>query len=87
MDEQLQADTYLACGLLSEALHDMIGTFDRAYLIEQLQGMVEHRIVTGYYPRLTLAENQHFASKGGYLVNFAEPSGTRVVADTDWTVP
>lgn len=87
VDERLQADTYLACGLLSEALSDVAGTFDRAYLIEELQGMVEHRIVTGYYPRLTLAENQHFASKGGYLVQFAEPSGSRLVADGAWTVP
>jgi hypothetical protein len=27
--------------------------------------MLEHRLVTGYYPRLALAPNQRFASKGG----------------------
>jgi hypothetical protein len=85
--EQVQADTYLACGLVSEALSHMADNFNRAYLIEQLQGMVEHRVVTGYYPRLTLATHQRFASKGGYLVHFAEVSGVRLVADSDWITP
>lgn len=87
VDEQMQADTYLACGLVSEALNEMVDTFYGPYLIEVLQAMVEHRIVTGYYPRLTLAENQHFASKGGYLVRFAGDSGSRIVAVGEWLVP
>lgn len=87
VDEQMQADTYLACGLLSEALSHMVDTFYGPYLIEQLQAMVEHRIVTGYYPRLTLAENQHFASKGGYLVHFEGTEGAHIAADGDWIVP
>jgi hypothetical protein len=87
VDEQMQADTYLAVGLVSEALNEMVDTFYGPYLIENLQSMVEHRIVTGYYPRLTLAENQHFASKGGYLVKFTAPEGKRLVAEHEWTVP
>jgi hypothetical protein len=87
VDEQMQADTYLACGLLSEALSHMVDTFYGPYLIEQLQAMVEHRIVTGYYPRLTLAENQHFASKGGYLVRFSGDQGIGVIGDSEWLVP
>jgi Cytochrome c len=85
--EQVQADTYLACGLLAEALSHMVDTFVRPYLIEQLQSMIEHRVITGYYPHLTLATNQRFASKGGYIVQFAGVSGTRLVADGDWLVP
>ena len=87
VDEQMQADTYLALGLVSEALNEMVDTFYGPYLIEYLQSMVEHRIVTGYYPRLTLAENQHFASKGGYLVQFTGTEGKRLVAEQEWTVP
>jgi hypothetical protein len=87
VDEQMQADTYLALGLVSEALNEMVDTFYGPYLIEDLQSMVEHRIVTGYYPRLTLAENQHFASKGGYLVQFSGPEGKRLAAVHEWTVP
>jgi hypothetical protein len=85
--EPVQADTYLACGLVAEALSRMVDNFNRPYLIERLQTLLEHRIVTGYYPRLTLATHQRFASKGGYLVHFAEPAGLRVVADSDWITP
>jgi hypothetical protein len=85
--EQLQVDTYLACGLLSEALNHMADTFVRDYLVERIYEILEHRILTGYYPRLTLGTGQTLGSKGGYLVRFAEPSGARVVADGDWTVP
>jgi nucleotide-binding universal stress UspA family protein len=85
--DQVQADTYLACGLLSETLTHMVDTVVRDYLIERIQDMLEHRIVTGYYPRLALASGQRFASKGGYIVRFAEAQGTRLIADHDWLVP
>jgi hypothetical protein len=65
----------------------MVDTFVRDYLIERTETLLEHRIVTGYYPRLTLAPGQRFASKGGYLVRFAGPEGLRLAADRDWTVP
>jgi hypothetical protein len=52
-----------------------------------MQEILDHRILTGYYPRLTLAAGQSIGSKGGYLVKFAEPTGTRIVPDGEWTVP
>ncbi len=85
--EQVQADTYLACGLLAETLSHMVDTFVSDYLVERIEDMLERRILTGYYPRLTLASGQRFASKGGYIVRFAGPDGMRLVADGDWTVP
>jgi Cytochrome c len=85
--EQVQVDTYLACGLLSETLSHMVDTFVRDYLVERTQSMLEHRIVTGYYPRLALASDQRFASKGGYLVSWPDATGTRIRADGAWTVP
>ncbi|MFC5475526.1 c-type cytochrome [Paraherbaspirillum soli] len=84
---QVQADTYLACGLLAETLSHMVDTFVPDYLVERIEDMLGHRILTGYYPRLTLATGQRFASKGGYMVRFAEPEGMRLVADGDWVVP
>jgi hypothetical protein len=85
--EQVQADTFLACGLLSETLNHMVDTFVRDYLVERIEDMIERRIVTGYYPRLALATGQRFASKGGYIVHFSEPKGTRLSVDRDWFVP
>jgi hypothetical protein len=65
----------------------MADNFARPYLVEQLQGLLEHRLITGYYPRLSLASNQRFASKGGYVVHFRDPRGTALVAVGDWIVP
>ena len=87
LDEQVQVDTYLACGLLSETLSHMVDSFFRDYLVERVEGMLAHRILTGNYPRLALAPGQRFASKGGYLAKFAEPTGARLVEDSEWIVP
>jgi hypothetical protein len=85
--QQVQADTYLACGLLSETLSHMVDAFVRDYLIERVEMALDHRALTGYYPRLTLAPGQRFASKGGYIVRFTEPQGSRVSALGDWITP
>ena len=85
--EQVQADTYMACGILAETLNHMADMIDPDYLVERIQEMLDHRYLTGYYPRLTLAPGQTLASKGGYLVRFTEPAGTQVVADGEWMVP
>lgn len=88
VDERLQADTYLACGLLSETLKHMVDAFVPDYLVESLEGTVEHRVLTGYYPRLTLAPGQRFASKGGYLVHVEMAQGhVHVVPDGPWVTP
>jgi hypothetical protein len=85
--ERVQTDTYLACVILSETLGHMLDSFVRDYLVERVEAMLSHRLVNGYYPRLGLAPGQRFASKGGYLVRFAQPQGTQVVADGGWVVP
>jgi len=84
--EQVQVDTYLACGLLSETVKHMVDAFIPDYLIERLEDTVEHRIVTGYYPRLTLGPHQRFASKGGFLVHF-DAGNQRLIPDGDWMTP
>jgi hypothetical protein len=85
--EQVQVDTYLACGLLAETLSHTADTFVREYLVERMEDLLEHRYLTGYYPRLALGEGQRFASKGGYIVQFAGAEGKRLIAAHDWTAP
>ncbi len=87
VNERVQTDTYMACGIASEILNDMLDSFVRDYLLERTEGMLSHRLITGYYPRLGLAQQQRFASKGGYLVHFTEPQGNKIKADTDWVIP
>jgi cytochrome c553 len=85
--EQVQADTYLVCAIVSDAINHMVDTFVRDYLVERIEAMLEHRILTGYYPRLALAPNQRFASKGGFIVRFRDPQGANVAAASEWIVP
>jgi hypothetical protein len=85
--QQAQTDTWLACSIVSDAINHMADTFVRDYLVERIEEMLEHRVITGYYPRLALAPGQRFASKGGYIVRFTEPSGHKVAAVRDWTTP
>jgi hypothetical protein len=85
--ERIQVDTYIALGILSETLNEMLDSFVRDYLVERVELMVSHRQTNGYYPRLGLGPGQRFASKGGYIVRFDGAQGTAVVADGDWAVP
>jgi hypothetical protein len=87
VDERTQTDTYLACSIVAEAASMMLDNFVPDYLIERVEVGLSRRIINGYYPRLGLAPGQRFASKGAYLVRFAEPTGTRILADGDWVVP
>ena len=84
---RIQADTYLACGLLSETLNHSADVTVREYLLEMLEDRVEHRVLTGYYPRLTLGPGQRFGSKGGHLVRFASAEGQRLAPEGEWIVP
>jgi len=85
--DQVQSDTLLACGLVSETLNHVSDTFVRDYLIERIEDMLERRIITGHYPRLTLATGQRFASKGGQLVRFEPGEHPRLATETGWIVP
>jgi hypothetical protein len=87
VDEKVQTDTYLACGIVAEALNEMLDNFMRDYLIERIESMVSHRQLSGFYPHLGLAPGQRFASKGGYLVRFTEPGGPAISPTTEWIVP
>ena len=85
--EQVQTDTYVACGILSETLSEMLDSFVQDYLVERLETMLSHRQVNGYYPRLSLAPGQRFASKGGAFVRFEGADGPAIVADSEWLTP
>jgi hypothetical protein len=85
--ESVQANTYLGCQILSEAISSMLDLFHRDYLIEQLENMLSRRLVNGYFPRLSLAPGQRFASKGSYFVKLSGDVPGTVSPQSGWTVP
>jgi hypothetical protein len=86
-DERTQVDTYLSCVILAESVGALWGNFVRDYLLETYENMLSFRTLNGYYPHLSLGPGQRLASKGGYIVHFADAAGTAVVKDGDWIVP
>jgi hypothetical protein len=86
-DERTQVDTYLSCVILAESVGALWGNFVRDYLVEMYENMLSFRTLNGYYPHLSLGPGQRIASKGGYIVHFADAAGTTVVKDGEWTVP
>ena len=83
--DRLQSDTYLACGILAEALDSMLDSYVPEFLLERVQGMVGMRQATGYFPRLSLAPGQRIASKGGFIVKLA--AAADVAPDGPWITP
>jgi hypothetical protein len=86
-DERTQVDTYLSCVILAESVGALWGNFVRDYLLETYENMLSFRTLNAYYPHLSLGPGQRFASKGGYIVHFADAGGPSVVKDGEWLVP
>jgi hypothetical protein len=85
--ELLQTDTYLTCMIVADAIDSMLDSFVPEFLVERLENMLEQRLENDYFPRLSLATGQRFASKGGYLVKFTGPDSGSVAADGGRLVP
>jgi hypothetical protein len=68
---------------LRSAARSIVGT--QAGMAEEAQN--GSRSGTTIYPRLSLGPTQRFASKGGYIVHFANAANDTLVAESGWIVP
>jgi len=84
-EKQVQANAYFALKMAGGALKDIQGYFDREFLLEGIEHMVDNANYTSVYPRMSLAPEQRFVSKGCYIARLSEDGS--LVAVTDWLIP
>lgn len=83
----VQANAYLALKVAGDALTHIRGYFFRDYLIERIEHTVDNVPYTSVYPRISMAPEQRFAAKGGYITQFASAAGAKLKAVSDWVIP
>jgi len=84
-EKQVQANAYFALKMAGGALKGIQGYFDREFLLEGIEHMVDNANYTSVYPRMSLAPEQRFVSKGCYIARLSEDGS--LVAVTDWLIP
>jgi len=84
-EKQVQADAYFALKMAGGALQGIRGYFVREFLLERIEHMVDYAPYTSVYPRISLAPEQRFVSKGCYIARLSEDGS--LVAVTDWLIP
>jgi mono/diheme cytochrome c family protein len=83
---RVQANAYFAITLAADAITGLGDNFSRDYFIERIEQMVESSPSPSVYPRLSLGPGQRFASRGGYILGFAQNAGAPIPV-SEWLVP
>jgi len=85
--EDIQANAYFALKMAGGGLTAIRIFFNRDFFIESLEHMVDNAVYTSVYPRMSLAPEQRFVSKGGKIARFDEENPDSLVTVVDWFVP
>jgi len=85
--EVVQANAYFTLKMTGGGLFAIHGFFNRDYFIESIEHMVDNATYTSVYPRVSLAPEQRFVSKGGKIARFDEENPDNLVTVVDWFVP
>ncbi|MEA2080121.1 MAG: ABC transporter substrate-binding protein [Pseudomonadota bacterium] len=84
-EKRVQANAYFALKMAGEGVGHIRGFFSREYFLERIEHMVDNATYTSVYPRISLAPNQRFVSKGCYITSLSEDGSLDAV--TDWLIP
>ena len=86
-EKTIQANAYFALKIAGGALGYIHSYFNREYFLESIEHMIDNAIYTSIYPRMSLAPEQRFVSKGGVIARFERADSTKLVPVTDWLIP
>mgnify|MGYP001812616995 CR=1 FL=1 len=86
-EKKVQANAYFSMKMAGEGLKHIRGFFNREYFIERIEHMIDNANYTSVYPRISLAPNQRFVSKGIYITQLDSSRKARLQAVSDWLVP
>jgi len=84
---RIQANSYFVMKMAGGALRAIRGYFNRDYFLERVEHMVDNANYTSVYPRMSLAPNQRFVSKGCYIARLSDAGAGGLVAVSGWLIP
>jgi hypothetical protein len=84
-EKRVQANAYFALKMAGASVANMRGFFSREYFLEGIEHMVDNATYTSVYPRISLAPDQRFVSKGCYIARLSQDGSLDPV--TDWLIP
>jgi len=85
--EDIQANAYFTMKVAGGALNAIRLYFNRDFFVESIEHMIDNATYTSVYPRMSLAPEQRFASKGSLIARFDTDNPGKLVAVTEWVVP
>ncbi|MEJ2618966.1 MAG: hypothetical protein P8163_01630 [Candidatus Thiodiazotropha sp.] len=81
----IQANAYFSLKVLGDAIKHIRGYFYRDYVIEKIEHMIDDLPYTSIFPRLSMAPDQRFASRGFYVAKVDGNGGITKISE--WMAP
>ncbi|MGB5679985.1 MAG: cytochrome c [Gammaproteobacteria bacterium] len=86
-EKHIQANAYFALKTAGGALKGIQGYFNREFMLEGIEHMVDNANYTSVYPHMSLAPEQRFVSKGCYIAQLESGEKARLRAVSEWLIP
>jgi len=86
-EKEVFTNTFTAINLLVDAIKHVRSHFNRAYIIELLEHMLDKAVLTGMYPKLSIGPGQRYSSRGGFIMKVPAQASLPLQAQSPWLLP